>query len=205
MPKAKIISPRQAVIAVVLSLIAAVLLLFSLLTYAFWQDECRHNPALKQLALALRIYSDESDAIYEYAPQLSSTPGKLMFDPDGLYPEFIREPRMLFSLADPIAREASRSNEAPEYYFDHSSYLYLGYMVWDDATVAAFAEAYREHIQQGLPFDTDLPANPPVTVLKRIDYSVYRQMITEDQIDNPEWEYLTRISHQSAALAAGDW
>ena len=39
---------------------------------------------------------------------------------------------------------------------DDHSYLYLGYMILSDADVKAFADAYRQRLADGLPFDEDL-------------------------------------------------
>jgi hypothetical protein len=180
---------------VVLAMVALVaflgLLFFSMAAWAMRKADFQSGVDLKMCAIAMQMYAADDDGdFHEYLPQLSPRAGHLMFEMDGVYPKFIYDAGLLISPADPIAQDSSRSKMSPEYCFENCSYFYLGYAVWDDATVLAFADAYKRRVEEGLPFDTDLPADPPIVVLKRLDIGIYRQMIPDKDSDKPEWAYL---------------
>ena len=188
-------APRSPVRRLLIHCVLAILVLivwYSHMMWAFYSDEFRHNTNLKQLGISLQMYATEHPTgARELAPTLSRKPGHLMFEPEGFYAEYLDSAAfILISPADPEFSVTRGEDKDAAFYFEHCSYDYLGYMVWDDETVAAFAEAYKKRIQEGLPFDTDLPVPSPVTAIKRIDFGVYRQMVLDDQSDKPEWAYL---------------
>jgi prepilin-type processing-associated H-X9-DG protein len=131
---------------------------------------------LKVLGLSMAFYAEGHPE--RMRPQLSSTKGRLMFmndvlDGQSLYPHYFGDPRILIcpadfanalSSTDLSARftEGSFDSEKfnPEDFFEHSSYCYLGYQISNDEEMRAFAEAYKQRIKQGLPFDTDLEVPP---------------------------------------------
>lgn len=197
------LSRRMAVVVASIAALAFVLLLVLLFSFVAWgmrNGDFQSGVDLKIVGIALRMYADNRTGVRNYGPMLSSTPGRLLFDPDGFYPEYLGEIGILISPADPIDGGARRGTKGAEFYFDNSSYNYLGYMVWDDATVAAFADAYKQRIRDRLRFDTDLPAGPPVHVIKRLDFGVYREMVPEAQRGNPEWVYLDHAEAEIPVL-----
>ncbi len=112
---------------------------------------------LKSVAIALYMYAGD-----DYWPPLSSKPGCLMFEMDTLYPKYITDPLLLLNPADPIRREVKGADLTPAFCFKNSSYFYIGYVVWNDEMVQAFAEAYRKRLEEGLAFDSYLPIDLPV-------------------------------------------
>jgi len=170
--------------AVVLPL--GVVLLFAVLWWGGRAEEFRHATDLKYLGIALTMCAND-----DYYPPLSSEPGRLMFEMDAVYPEYVNHPETLLSHADPVRRAIRDSEISPEFCFENSSYFYLGYKVWDDETVEAFAGAYRERVKQGLPFDADLPVDLPMGRLTRLDGALRRQgMVTLAESEAPENEHL---------------
>ena len=163
----------------VLWLLAAFLLvagggafLFSAAMWTFRAEDFRHMTGLRPLGLALRMYAAD-----DYYPPLSAKAGHLVFDMERLYPEYISDASILISPADPIA---SSGELTPAFCFEHSSYLYVGYKVWDDETVEAFADAYRKRLAAGTGFSDDLPVRLPIERLTRLDGKLRRYgMISE--------------------------
>ena len=191
LPPRKTIAANPVAVAALLLVPALLgLLLVSLATWGMRNGDYRSGVNLKMFGVALRMYADDRMGVRNYGPMLSSTPGRLLFDPSGFHPEYLGDPSILISPADPANSGARRGSKDAGFYFDNCSYDYIGYMVWDDATVTAFANAYRQRIRDRLPFDTDLSAAPPVSVVKRLDFGVYREMVPDDQRDKPEWAYL---------------
>ncbi|MCP4639641.1 MAG: hypothetical protein GY851_04380 [bacterium] len=110
---------------------------------------CLNN--LMQIGIALAMYSWESEG--EYYPRLSSKPGKLMFEPDGVYPEHLTD---ACALSCPLA--GLDDSLPPNVMIDDQSYFYLGYVITCDEEMEAFADAYEKRLLKGRPFDDDLPA-----------------------------------------------
>ncbi|GMW02038.1 MAG: hypothetical protein AMXMBFR84_31740 [Candidatus Hydrogenedentota bacterium] len=156
-------------------------LLLLIAFYAHRSHDFRYAPPVKSAIMGVKIYAVEHDGVY---PALSSLPGRLMFDTDDMYPDYLAVPWLLMSHADPAWIEG----KPDEYYFENSSYFYLGYAVWNDEMVALFADAYTKRIDEGLPFDTDLPVDSPIEQIRRLNDSVYRQMIPESEANLPKWK-----------------
>ncbi len=160
-----------------------------LLSAALWAVRAknfRDVTNLRTLAIALITYAD-----HDYWPPLSSEPGRLMFDMDTLYPEHIQDPLLLLSPADPIRAQVKSADLTPAFCFENSSYFYIGYAVWDDETVEAFADAYKKRLEGGLPFDSDLPVDLPIEKLYRLDEAIRRYgMMTYSELNKPKWEHL---------------
>ena len=144
------------------------------------------------------MYANDHD---EYYPPLWSESGRLMFEPDEVYPEYISYPSYLLSPADPLRAQIG-SNAAPAFYFQNSSYFYLGYTVWDDATVAAFALAYRQRHENGLRFDEGaVPVDHEVETLRRLGATNRREtMLTFEQLEEPRWQYTRHGSREIPVL-----
>jgi prepilin-type processing-associated H-X9-DG protein len=123
------------------------------------QDSCQNN--LKQMGLVLRMFANENKG--NFYPHLSAQAGCLSLlnasekYTDPVYPEYLTDPNILFCPdGDPKDAEVIRAAGGEQAMLDASSYMYLGYAVTNDAELEAFANAYRERIAKGLPFDEDL-------------------------------------------------
>jgi hypothetical protein len=186
---------RRYWIAALFTLVGAVLLLSAAL-WVIRAEDFRDVTNLRTLAIALIMYADG-----DYWPPLSSAPGRLMFEMDTLYPEHIPDPLLLLSPADPIRREVKSADLTPAFCFENSSYFYIGYMVWDDEMVEAFADAYRKRLEEGLAFDIDFPVDLPIEKLHRLDEAVRRHgMISNSEWKSPKWEHLHRRSETPALI-----
>jgi hypothetical protein len=166
---------------------SVLILILSMAAWMFRAEDYRHSPNLKACAIALIMYASDGD---EYFPTLSSEPGRLMFEADPVYPAYIPDPTLLLSYADPAKEQTYAANLDPAFCFENSSYFYLGYKVWNDQTVLAFADAYKQRLQEGLPFDSSLPVNLPIREVHRLDNAVRRRsLVPLDENENPEWEH----------------
>jgi len=128
-------------------------------------DSCPNN--LKQLGLIVRMYANDHGDIF---PEISPKPGELALRQDQDYPGVYAE--YLTDLT--ILRCPNLNTERPRYRWfweapppspaaldtasNDESYLYLGYVIPDQATLGRFAEAYRARIASGKPFDENLSA-----------------------------------------------
>ena len=165
-------------------------LLLSAVLWAMKAQDFRDVTNLRTLAIALIMYADS-----DYLPPLSSEPGRLMFEMETLYPEHIPDALLLLRPADPIRQEVKSADLTAAFCFENSSYFYIGYMVWDDEMVEAFADAYRKRLEEGLAFDSDLPVDLPIEKLYRLDEAVRRHgMISYSEWESPKWEHLHRRS-----------
>jgi prepilin-type processing-associated H-X9-DG protein len=108
---------------------------------------CANN--LKQVGLILKMYANEDPQ--QYWPPLSSTDGTFMFQPDGVYPEYLFDLSVLAcpSSADPAVQAV-----------DDHSYYYFGYVLTTEDEFLAFLESYPDFIAEGADFSQDLPAPP---------------------------------------------
>jgi prepilin-type processing-associated H-X9-DG protein len=175
---------KAFLVAGVAAVLLGAVLLFCAVLWALRADDFRSGVNLKALAIAILTYAEG-----DYYPPLSAKPGHLMFDVESLYPKYVSDLSLFLSLADPTREAAIDTKLTPDFCFEHSSYAYLGYKVWDDATVEAFATAYKKRIEEGRPFDSDLPVNLPIEKLERLDSAVRREtMIPDSEADNPKWE-----------------
>lgn len=180
------------VFAVILVLVGAVVL-FSEAAWVMRAGDFRHAGGSKNLALALKMYANNG-----YYPPLSARPGYLMFEMDKMYPTHLSTPLFLLSPADPMRREYQDSGLTPAFCFENSSYFYLGYKVWDDETVKAFAEAYTRRLEEGTGFETDLPVDAPIERLTRLDDAPQRHsMVPSEEAGHPRWEFL---NHPTSAV-----
>ena len=116
---------------------------------------CQNN--LKQMGLVFKMFANESRG--EYWPMLSSEPGRLMVNASDIYDEYLIDATILICPSHPHGDELHQISDPLEMIDDHS-YFYLGYVVTSDEEVLAFAEAYRQRIAEGLPFDEDLEVAP---------------------------------------------
>jgi len=120
-------------------------------------NQCRDN--VSRLAMAFKMYSNENHGEY---PILSPESGRLMFDngKSPLYPDYVNDLCLLVCPLDKQDWQAlcnRKGEKDPNVLCDDHSYLYLGYVVTNDADVAAFAGAYQAQIANGGDFSGDLP------------------------------------------------
>ncbi len=109
------------------------------------------------MGLVCKIYALESCG--EILPVLSPEPGQLMMRRDSVHPEYLSHTYILVCPEyDTSFRWLETDPQDPAEWFGDQSYFYLGYLVTNDDEMRAFADAYRERIAEGLPFDEDLPA-----------------------------------------------
>lgn len=96
---------------------------------------CQNN--LKQAGLIFYLYSDERpDGLF---PQLSAQKGCLMFQGTEVYPDYLADPRILHCPSDAEAYEAGAGADS----INDDSYLYLGYILENEAQLRLLAEAYH--------------------------------------------------------------
>lgn len=116
---------------------------------AWKRADCSSNP--KQFGLVCKMFAVDNEQ--HFYPRLSSTPGKLMFGKEGMFPEYLTAAGVLVC---PSVHVDKNLWQHPVSLIDDKCFLYLGYVVTGDADVSAFCEAYRNRVAQGLPFDADL-------------------------------------------------
>jgi prepilin-type processing-associated H-X9-DG protein len=117
-------------------------------------DYCEHY--LKQMGIVFRMYAQDTGG--EVLPRLSPVPGRLMMLPDAVYPEIISDTNMFTCPGDDFVGAGWEPPPPDPKWIDDQSYFYLGYLVTNDEEMRAFADAYRQRVSGGLPFDEDLPA-----------------------------------------------
>ena len=144
------------------------------------RSACAMN--LKQMGLTFKMFANESPG--QYFPMLNPRAGHLMFANDNpgmesVYPEYFVDISVLVcpddSLPAPLLQKTGLD------LLDYCSYFYLGYVVHSIEDLEAFADAYRDRIAKGLPFDTDLDI--PSGKLYRLREGVEQFFITDP--DNP--------------------
>lgn len=137
---------------------------------------------LKRCAMAFALYAPD-----DYYPPLLAEQGVLMVDPMLLHPRHLPDLALLLHPGDPAI---GTTTVTPQTVLDRPGYIYLGYHVWNDDTVEAFADAYRNRIREGRAFDSDLPVDTPVERLVRLDNKLRRfGFISETESQHPKWEF----------------
>ncbi len=143
---------------------------------AHLRASCQNN--LKQMGIVFKMFANETRG--EVFPLLSNEPGKLMLAWGGddirrgqqetiLTTEFLTQPRIL-------SCPASGEPLNPP---DDRDYVYLGYVVRNDADIEAFARAYRQRLKQGGGFQTDLKITEEDKTILRLREGVERFYITD--------------------------
>ncbi|MFC1736028.1 hypothetical protein ACFL1X_07915 [Candidatus Hydrogenedentota bacterium] len=103
---------------------------------------------IAQAGLACRLFM--TDDFNGNFPKLSTDQGKLMFDEDEMYFRYIDDPE---TLVCPGAEELT-----PAPFVDDQHYVYLGYLLVNDADVQSFATAYAAELGGGGDLSGDLLA-----------------------------------------------
>lgn len=146
-------------------LVAAAILLPALArTNSRPRSSCANN--LRQVGLSLKMYSNEDPR--ERYPDLSLEPGRLMFAPSPIYPEYLPDPTIELCPQDSDHKKFARNPgeqalggnlkdgiDFPSL-IDDWSYYYLGYAITNDDEMQRFAKAYRDHASAGKAMTEDL-------------------------------------------------
>ena len=125
------------------------------------RSSCANNE--KQMAVIFKMFSNESTE--GHWPDLSAVPGRLMFDNESpsnaepIYPVYLSDPGavLVCPSKDDAYHLRDLGEEDGESLLDDHSYVYLGYALTNEQDLEAFVAAYKARIQQGLPFNEDLP------------------------------------------------
>jgi prepilin-type processing-associated H-X9-DG protein len=125
--------------------------------------ECQGN--LKQFGFAFRAFSDD-DSEHRF-PELSNESGKLVITNaapgmSALIPQDLPRAELFTCPNDKrvYSWQAVSGQRGHQETINHSSYVYLGYLVTSDSELEVFAKAYKERLEKGLRFDTDLDVPP---------------------------------------------
>lgn len=120
--------------------------------------ECGDN--LKQMSVVLAMAANETPA--NTYPELSAT-GRLSIRNElpgnkAVYPEYLTDLSRLYGLDRESRKQwaAYKDCPIPQEVFDHSSFIYLGYAISNEAELDAFAHAYRQHVAQRQQFKENL-------------------------------------------------
>ncbi len=106
--------------------------------------DCRNHMLI--MGLVTQMFGGENDGPL---PPLSLESGRLMMEPDSIYPEYLQDPDVL------VCPGVSPDLESP--YMNDRDYVYWGYLLLDDADAAVFAAAYADEMAAGGDFTGDLP------------------------------------------------
>jgi hypothetical protein len=119
-------------------------LIFMMLTWAMRNHEYRCGLNLKSLAMGHRMYAAYHDDVF---PPPDPEPGVLMADRSLMNPDYLGDPLLLFSRADPFFNKVSSRD--PSQPIPPSSFVYLGRAVHSDEDVAAWWNDYQEAVASG--------------------------------------------------------
>ena len=141
------------------------------------QGTCNAN--LSTIGLAMLLFEIENNGFFY--PKLSCTPNNLMFDDEPFIEHYLLDPRRANCPGSAVVyRQPSLT--------DHS-YAYLGYAVYDQASLEHFATAYNETLAGGGEFTEDLMAG---------DEPVYRLS------DGVFWAHLRPVSLEPVPALFGE-
>ncbi|HOE66708.1 MAG TPA: hypothetical protein PLO62_09280 [Candidatus Hydrogenedentes bacterium] len=201
--------PRRALFGTVLGYLNIVVPV-ALVTLAYYGKgrpstdlvTCQNN--LRNVQTALREYRDKHFGMF---PDLSSQAGVLMFSPDAirLDPHVFTCPTIRY--AKKRAKKSDTSDKHVAFY-SNQNYYYLGYAVFNDDDVEAFAKAYRKQSAEGGTFDKDLVVEDAngTHVLRRLSDSVFKDLpATKDRRSPPPLEGYEQVGgYQTIGVAPTD-
>jgi prepilin-type processing-associated H-X9-DG protein len=111
------------------------------------RSDCANN--LKQISGSLHRYSNEHDGAF---PPLSDEPGRLMFVPDALYPEYLDDLSVFICEARKTNGIVSSEPENTSL-IDDKFYFYLSHVITNEEEGLAYVEAYRAAVRTGRGFE----------------------------------------------------
>ena len=133
---------RYGVPALVLGCVGA--LAVAALTLAFanarenvWRSRCANN--LKQMGLVLKMWSNDHR---RHLPPLDPQRGRLIFNRELVFPEYLEDATKLTCPSDPDEGHLAGHEGGIELVDDHS-YYYLGYVLLSEEEGLAFIDAYK--------------------------------------------------------------
>jgi len=133
--------------------------------------ECQNN--LKQAGLVCKMYAAENRGHF---PPLVEEPGRLAFQMEAIYPEYLTEPQVLIC---PATDESAKWEKAPadleevRKAFADSSCWYLGYALPTEQEALAFVRACKEAAKEG----KALPSEVLVETKPGADPAVVRLLV----------------------------
>lgn len=154
----------------------------------FLSAHCANN--LKMLGLVCKMFANESRGAYY--PKLSTVPGKLMWDAETIYPEYLTDCQIMLCPASKEAETVGKLavDQASRLIDDHS-YIYLGYAVMNEEQLLGFLEAYTARAGKET-FDTNLTL-PNGKPLYRLREGIERFLITDANDSEAAMEALAKI------------
>lgn len=129
---------------------------------------------MKYVVVTCRLYSEENDGRW---PSLSSTPGRLMFDVDSVYPEHVQH-TVIFVCPEQENFSDLTEDEGNSENIDDLSFAYLGYAFTNQDELTALLGVVETRWEKGLAFDSDIETDDGV-VFRRLHDS----LMTSDEID----------------------
>jgi prepilin-type processing-associated H-X9-DG protein len=140
--------------------LASIVLVWTVFIAPAWQ-RADSVAAPKHMGLIFRMFANESPGMT--FPELSPQPGMLAIRNvqtagPPVVPAYLTDPSFLAGQSKVWKKYEDAKD--PQSIFDHSYYIYLGYAIGNEAELEAFAEAYRQRVAQGLPFNEDLSVPP---------------------------------------------
>ena len=182
------------VIVLIVGVLAAILIpIVSELRQGSRRYACVEN--LKQLALALNLYSNENQYLY---PPIDDAQNNFIFDANLLYPEYLsdtilpvcpadlqRNPETSFRLTEDHSVDGTLKGEVHPDCFTGDSYIYLGWMVMTDKETEAFFEAYDKLSPDDYDADITVPegwGNGGGDTIHRLYAGVDRWLITDPDV-----------------------
>lgn len=115
---------------------------------------CANN--LKQFGVIFKMYANENR---EEWPPLAEESGRLMMEPNLVYPDYLTDPSILRCPSDPDPGPSSPDFSTKEGAFqsiDDDSYFYFGYAVTNDTEAKALAEAYCRAMKGRAPLGEEI-------------------------------------------------
>jgi prepilin-type processing-associated H-X9-DG protein len=140
---------------IVIVLLVGVLVILLLLAFSVGRKSIRRTACvgnLKQIGIALWMYSTENKDRY---PPVDDTKHNFIFNANLLYPEYLSdhmlaacpgnlqvEPGTAFRLTSDHSVDGTPKGQVHADCFSGDSYIYLGWLVWNDKEAETFFEAY---------------------------------------------------------------
>ena len=157
-PPAKPSKSTWMIVGITIAVVVVVVVVAAILlpTLARAREEARRAACqenLKQLSLVCGMYTYENRGKY---PVLESPPGRLFFNVDDVYPEYLRDPNILVCPSNPNQPAEADSIDLATVIDHGRSYYYLGYTILNEDQARAFLDVYRQRLNEGGDFETNL-------------------------------------------------
>jgi prepilin-type processing-associated H-X9-DG protein len=138
---------------------------------------CQNN--LKQIGLVCKMYANEQpDGRY---PPLSSAPGRLMFEGESVYLEYLTDLTILVCPAVDVDHDDWDAKGQAHRFFDDHSYFYFGHLVRNEEEMLSFVDAYRAAVEAGDDVSGEL-VTPDGQVFPRLSENLGLALLEQRQI-----------------------